>query len=129
MKRRLQLRSLLWFDCTAAGTAGLAMLVLSGLLAPSFGIPHGVLVTTALVNLAYGAFSFSLARQVEAPRRRVSALVIANFAWTAVCVGLAAYFASPGAWLGAGYLFGEGLFVGLLAAAEARASSAHERHA
>ena len=105
------------------------MLVLSGLLTPSFGIPHGVLVITALVNLAYGAFSFSLARQVEAPRRRVRALVIANFAWTAVCVGLAAYFAHPAAWLGAGYFVGEGLFVGLLAAAEARASRAHEMHA
>lgn len=126
---RFQIRPLLWFDCAAGGVAGVAMLALSGLLAPLFGVPRALLVTTALVNLAYGAFSFSLARQVEAPRRRVSALVIANFAWTAVCVGLAAYFASPGAWLGAGYLFGEGLFVGLLAAAEARASSAHERHA
>jgi predicted membrane-bound spermidine synthase len=106
----------------AAGVAGVAMLALSGLLAPWLGLPRWVLVTMALVNLAYGAFSCSLARQPEAPRRRVRALVVANFAWTGVCVGVAAWFAGPGSWAGAGYVLAEGLFVGTLAAAEASAS-------
>lgn len=100
------------------------MLALSGLLAPLLGIPRTVLVTMALVNLTYGAFSYSLARQPEASRRRVRALVVANFAWTGVCVGLAAFFADPGSWLGAGYILAEALFVGALAAVEARASTA-----
>jgi hypothetical protein len=124
MARRPRIRSLLWFDCAAAGVAGVAMLALSGLLAPLFGVPRLVLVTMALVNLAYGAFSYSLARQPEAPRRRVRALVVANFAWTGVCVGLAALLAGPGSWLGAGYVLAEGLFVGALAAVEASASRA-----
>ena len=124
MTKRFQIRSLLWFDCIAAGVAGVAMLALSGLLAPLFGIPRAVLVTLALVNLAYGAFSYSLARQPEAPRRRVRALVVANFAWTGVCLGLAAFFAGPGSWLGAGYMLAEALFVGALAAVEATVSRA-----
>ncbi|MES2644307.1 MAG: hypothetical protein V4850_32780 [Myxococcota bacterium] len=127
MANRLPIRSLLWFDCAAGGVAGVVMLALSGLLAPLFGIPHAVLVTTALANLAYGAFSYSLARQPEAPRRHVRALVLANFAWTGVCVALAAIFAGPGSWLGAGYLLAEGLFVGALAAVEARALTAQPK--
>lgn len=87
---KLKIRSLLWFDCAAAGIVGVAMIALSGMLAPLLGIPRAVFVTTALVNLAYGAFSYSLARQPAAPRHRVRALVVANFAWAAVCVGLAA---------------------------------------
>jgi len=121
MTRPLPIRSLLWFDCCAAGLAGVAMLALSGVLAPVFGVPRAMLVAMALVNLAYGTFSYSLARQAEAPRRRVRALVVANLAWTGVCVGLAAYFAGPGSWLGAAYILAEGLFVGALAAVEARA--------
>jgi hypothetical protein len=124
MASRFQLRSLLWFDCIAAGVAGVAMLALSGVLAPLFGVPRAVLVTMALANLVYGTCSYSLARQPEAPRRRVRVLVVANFAWVAVCVGLAAGFAGPGSWLGAAYMLAEGLFVGTLAAVEARASRA-----
>jgi hypothetical protein len=115
------LRRLLWFDCTAAGVAGAAMLALGGLLAPLLGLPRVLLVFTALVNLAYGAYSFSLARQPAAPRGRVKALVIANFSWVAVCALLALRFANPASWLGAAFLLGEGIFVGVLAAVEGRA--------
>lgn len=100
------------------------MLAVSGLLAPLFGVPRILLVGTALANLAYGAFSLSLARMPEAPPRRVRALVIANFAWTLVCVALAIAIAGPGSWLGVAYLLTEGVVVGGLAALEARASSA-----
>jgi hypothetical protein len=118
----LQLRTLLWLDCTAAGIVGVSMLALSSWLAPLFGVARGVLVTTALFNLAYGVCSCALARRPEAPPGWVRALVVANAVWVLVCLGLTAYHARPGSWLGAGYLFAEALFVGALAAAEARAS-------
>ncbi len=121
---RFALRSLLWFDCSAAAVAGLAMLALSGVLAPVFGYPRALIVTTAIVNLMYGACSYSLARQPQAPRHHVRVLVVANFAWTVVCLGVAALTAGPGRWLGAGYLIAEGAFVGVLAALETRASRA-----
>ena len=116
---RLRIRPLLWFDCAAAAVAGVAMLALSGLLAPLFGVARHWLVMTALVNVGYAGFSYSLARQAEASRRSVLALVVANFTWTGVCVALALLFAAPGSWLGAGYMLAEGLFVAGLAAAEA----------
>ena len=121
MTAQFPIRSLLWLDCTAAGVVGAAMLTLSGPLASLFGLPRAALIGMAVTNLIYGSFSYSLARQPAAPPSRVKALVVANFAWTAVCVGLAAFFAGPGSWLGAGYILGEGLVVGALAAVEARA--------
>lgn len=119
--RTPRLRFLLWIDCSAAGVVGLTMLAASGVIAPFFGAPRSLLVATACANLAYGCFSYSLARMTEAPYRRVRALIVANFAWTVVCVVLAAGLAGRGSWLGVGYLVVEGALVGALAAVEARA--------
>ena len=128
MTKRFQIRSLLWFDCAAAGVAGGAMLALCGLLAPLFGIPRTVLVVTALVNLGYATFSYSLARLPEAPPGRMHALIVANFAWAVVCVALAVVFAGPGSWLGAGYLLAEATFVGGLAALELASNRVQDDH-
>ncbi len=116
--RPLRLRSILWFDCTAAAIAGVALLALAGVVSPWLGVPRAVLLLNGVVNLAYGAFSFSLARRPSPPRRWVQALVIGNVAWVAVCVVMAVRFARPGSFLGAGYLLAEGVFVGVLAAVE-----------
>ncbi len=118
---RIGLRRLLWVDCTAAAIAGTAMLALAGRLAPLFGLPRAVLVFTALANLAYGAFSFSLARQPAPRRARVGVLIAANLGWAGVCLAMGIHFAGPGAWLGAGYILAEGVFVGALASIERRA--------
>ena len=116
----IHLGRLLWLDCTAAAVGGTAMLLLAGLLAPLLGLPRGLIVCNGCVNLAYGAFSFSLARQPSPPLSRVNALVVANFAWAGVCLLGALFFASRGIWLGAAYLLGEAVVVGGLAAIEAR---------
>lgn len=102
------------------------MLALAGLLAPLFGLSRGVVVFIGLVNLAYGAFSFSLARRPSPARGRVRALVTANLLWVGVCVVMAIYFAGPGSWLGASYMLAEGFFVGVLATVEARTIKAVE---
>jgi hypothetical protein len=117
--KAFKLRPLLWFDCAAAAIAGTATLALAGLLAPLFGLPRAVVLFTGLVNLAYGAFSFSLARQPSPARWLVRALVAANLLWVGVCVVMAIYFAGPGSWLGASYMLAEGFFVGILATVEA----------
>jgi hypothetical protein len=122
--KRIGLRPLLWFDCTAAAIAGAIMLTLGGRLAPWFGLPRGLLVFTGLVNLAYGTYSFSLARRAAPSPRAVRALVAANASWVLVCLVLAGYLAGPGSWLGSAYLLAEGAFVGLLAALEARSLAA-----
>ncbi len=125
--KTFNLRRLLWFDCAAAAVGGTAMLGLAGLLAPLFGLPRVVVVFIGLVNLAYGAFSFSLARRPSPARGRVRALVTANLLWVGVCVLMAIYFTGPGSWLGASYILAEGFFVGLLATVEARTLKAIER--
>lgn len=99
----------------------MTVLVCSSWLAALLGLPRGVLVATAIANLAYGGYSFSLARVPEAPRGRVRALVFANFAWAVVCIGLAATLASRASWPGIAYVLAEGAFVGGLAAVEAKA--------
>jgi hypothetical protein len=124
MTEQARLRSLLWFDCIAGGIVGVTMLAVSGWLAPVFGMPRTVLLATAVANLAYGSFSFSLARMGEAPLGRVRFLVVANGAWSVVCLVLAVSFAAPGSWLGAAYILAEGVFVVGLAAVEARALQA-----
>jgi hypothetical protein len=91
-------------------------------MATFLAIPRGVLVTTALVNLAYGAYSFSLARRTAPPARRIRLLVRANLAWSVICAALAIAFAVVGAPLGALWFLGEGLFVGILGACEARSA-------
>lgn len=113
-------RRILWFDCTAGAVGGIVMLLVSGWLAPHFGLPHRVLVTTAAFNLAYAAFSFSLAMSRAPSRGLLKTLVFANFAWTAVCIAIAARYASMESVLGVVYILLEGLVVGALAAFEAR---------
>ena len=113
-----RLRTLLWIDCIGAAVVGVAMLALSGVLAPVLGVERGVLVMSAIANLAYGTYSFSLARRARSPRRWVRALVIANGAWTVVCAIIVAMIAAPGSWLGVAYFAAEGLYVGALAVAE-----------
>lgn len=113
-------RRILWFDSIAGVVAGALMLAAAGMLAPLFGLPKAMLMTTATFNVAYGTFSFSLARRETVPRGLLKLLVVANFAWTVVCIGLAVRFAGPESTLGVAFILSEGLFVGVLAAVEAR---------
>jgi hypothetical protein len=117
-----RLRALLWLDCTAAGTAGVALLAVSRVLSSWFQVPRAVLVAIALVNLVYGGFSCSLVTRDHIPLRAARALVVANLAWTAVCAALALAFVFGGtaSWPAVVYVLLEGAFVGALALFEAR---------
>ena len=114
------LQRLLWVDCVAAGLAGAVVLSLAGWLSPLHGLPRGLLLFTGAVNVAYGAYSFSLAVRANRPRWSIHVLVVANLTWAAVCLGLAAAFSASATWFGLGHLVGEALFVGGLATLEWR---------
>ena len=105
-------------DCGAAAVAGTAMLTLSGWLAGLYDLPRALLVGMGLANLAYGAFSFSLARRARRPMPLLVLLVAANAAWAALCGLLAVRYAATASAFGLAHLLGEGLFVGALAALE-----------
>jgi hypothetical protein len=111
---------LLRIDCTAAGLAGAAMLALSGWLSALYALPRSFVVALGVVNLAYGAFSFLLARRDQRPLALIRALAAANVAWGAACGVLAVVLAGTASPFGLAHLVGEGLFVGALGALEWR---------
>lgn len=114
----LLLRKLLWVDCGAAFLAGVAMLFLSAWLSRLYALPEGLLVAMGVVNLGYGAFSFSLARRARRPRPLIVLLVVANATWAGLCGLAAVLLAGPASAFGVAHLVGEGLFVGGLAGLE-----------
>ena len=113
-------RRLLWVDCTAAAIAGVVVLMLSGWLSDLHALPQRLLLFVGAVNLLYGMYSFSLARQTHRPMYLIKILVFANAFWMVVCVGLATAYWGQASLFGLAHLLGEGIFVGGLAAMEWR---------
>lgn len=115
------LRNLLWVDCTAGAVVGGAVLALSGWLSGVLGLPRGVLLFTGAANLAYAAYSFSLARRRARLVRPIEILAVANVAWgLVVCLGLAAAFWDTASGWGRAHLLAEAVFVAGLGAVEWR---------
>jgi hypothetical protein len=112
------LRKLLWLDCSAALLAGVAVLSLSEWLSQLYTLPRDLLVTVGVVNLAYGTFSFSLARRARRPRSLIVLLVVANGTWAALCALAAVLLGGTASAFGLAHFIGEGLFVGGLATLE-----------
>jgi hypothetical protein len=113
-------RHLLWIDCGAGALAGIAVLALRSWLTGFYGLPGHVLSFVAGANLCYAAFSFTLAARSRRPRSLIVALVSANLAWSAICVGLAVAFWQSATVFGLAQLLGEAAFVGVLASGEWR---------
>ncbi|MEM9996989.1 MAG: hypothetical protein AAF809_04755 [Bacteroidota bacterium] len=113
-------RNLLWIDCTGALLAGVLVLLLSGWLADLHGLPRSVLVFTGVMNLAYGAFSFSLARRAVRPKPLLSLLAGANMAWPLVCIALVVAHRATIGPTGLLHLLGEAVYVGGLGVVEWR---------
>ena len=83
------MRRLLWIDCVSALVAGTLLLALSGWLDGLLGLPLWFVVGEGLVNLAYGTFSFSLARKPMPKQTQITGLAVANGMWAALCLALA----------------------------------------
>ena len=109
---------LLWIDCTAAAIVGVLLLALSPWLARLFALPHDLVLLIGVANLAYGAYSFSLARRAHRPMSLVVLLVCANAAWVVVCLGLAMRYRGEASVFGMMQFIGEAAFVGGLALLE-----------
>ena len=114
---------LLWVDCIAALLAGMAVLSLSTWLSQLYVLPKEVLVGMGIANLAYGSFSYSLARRAHRPRSLLMLLIAANATWACLCSIAAAMLSETASVFGLAHLTGEGVFVGTLAALEWRERS------
>jgi hypothetical protein len=116
--RLIPSRHLLWVDCVAALSAGVAMFGLARWLGELYAMPLWAVRGMAGVNIAYGLFSLSLASRTQRPRALIVVLVMANAAWAVVC-GIVAitFFQSMSLWAVLHWAF-EGCFVRRLAAME-----------
>lgn len=110
----------LWVDCSAGAIVGVLVLAFSGGLARLHGLPEGVLVVLGTANLLYAAYSWSLARSPRRTVRQIEVLALANAAWGVVCIGLALRYWAVASAFGFVHLFGEAVFVAVLAAIEWR---------
>lgn len=114
-------KTLLWIDSGGGLLAGAGVLALRGWIAELHGLPVDVITFLGAANVAYGTFSGVLSVWTPPVRRGpTTALVIANFAWPLVCVGVCAAYAGAIGPTGVMHLIGEGLYVGGLAEVERR---------
>ena len=78
--------SLLWIDSGAALTVGVFVLSFAPWLSRLYGLPNAVVTGMGIANIAYGLFSFSLARRQTRPRSLLLLLVIGNATWAVLCM-------------------------------------------
>ena len=113
-------RNLLWVDGTAGTVVGVAVLLASAWLAEWFALPRAFLLFTGAVNVAYGAYSLTLASRERRPRAWITFLVGANALWAVLSVLWVFLFRDTASAWGLAHLTAEGVFVAGLAALEWR---------
>jgi hypothetical protein len=111
---------LLWLDAGAAATAGALTLAVSSWLSALYRLPLALVVFIAVVNLLYGAYSFSLTQRRNRPAPWIQTLVAANLAWVGACLAMAWRYAGEASAFGLLHLIAEAVFVGGLALCEWR---------
>jgi len=112
--------SLLWIDCLGGLAVGVLVLALSPWLSRLYAMPESFVIALGSANLAYGAFSLSLARRAVRPRALLQLLIGANLAWAVFCVIASAIFAAQASAYGLALLLLEGAYVGGLGLLEWR---------
>ena len=99
---------------------GIIVVLASYWLSQWYQLPQTLVLFTGIANLAYGCYSFSLARQPKRPKTLIFILVIANLVWAILCLYWAITYSGTASWLGLAHLILEALFVGGLALLEWR---------
>ena len=124
-------RALLWIDGGAGAIAGVLVVSFREWLAALQGFPLSLVLFIGVANLAYAAYSTTLAIRASGGRRpsrgSIAWLVTANAGWAVVCGVILAStwaFATP---FGRALVTFEGLFVGSLAFVEYRLLLKHSR--
>lgn len=113
-------RNLLWVDCSAGAVVGILVLALSVWLSKLYQLPHSFVLFMGGANLAYAAYSFSLARRATRPKALLWLLIAANLTWGVLCFWWAFSYWGTASVFGLAQLLGEGIFVGGLACVEWR---------
>lgn len=111
---------ILWLDCLGGLVVGIIVLIFCTALCRWEGLPLGVVVFLAIMNLAYGAFSLYVTLGNPRPIKLVRTLAIANMAWLIVCIAIAIAWINSITTLGSVHVVGEGLYVAALGFTEWR---------
>lgn len=112
------LKNILWVDCIGALITCVILLILSGWVAPFYGLPHWFVIGHAFVHMAYGTYSFSLAVRKTRPMHLIKLLVFANAAWAIFCLTFALFLIGNASAFAIVHFILEGLYVGGLAVVE-----------
>lgn len=115
-----RLRKVLWADVFLGGTTGIAGLALYGWWSRFLGLPVKLVLIIAAVTGLYALLALSLAIMKPIQGRKVRWLVIANWIWTAVSVGLLLYYFNAATVFGKLFLVLQIIVVGGLAWLEGR---------
>lgn len=114
------LRKLLWADAFIGGGTGIAGLALYGWWSGFLGFPEKLVLLIAAVTGLYALMALSLAIMKPIRGRMVRWLVIANWVWTAVSVGMLGYYFGGASVFGKIFLVLQIVVVGGLAWTEGR---------
>jgi hypothetical protein len=108
-------KRLLWIDSIGGLSVGALMLIFHSWLSEFWGLPLLLVVFIGVVNMLYGTYSFTVARMRVRPVWRIVLLAVANFSWTINCIIMGLVFLNSATIFGLLHIFGEGLYVGILA--------------
>lgn len=112
--------ALLFIDGGAGLVVGASVLLLSPWLSGFYGLPRPLILVMGVANVGYGAYALSLARRPQRPLALLTALIIANAFWAALCAATALVVARDATYFGLAHLVLEALVVGGLATLEWR---------
>lgn len=113
-------RTMLMIDFICAFSGGIAYFVLFDFLQHTLGIPYWMAMVQLVANNAYGIFGLVLFVGGKARLPLFRFLVTMNFIYAVFCMVFTVHLFTSGGPLGTWLLFGEGLFILLLAMLERR---------
>ena len=114
------MRGILWIDGVGALAAGIVMLVLRRFFVEVYELPLGLITIIGLANLAYAAVALTLAARKRRRVAWIAALALANLSWALVSALLVLRFHGDATFFGVGHFVLEGAWVATLGTVEWR---------
>lgn len=114
------LKKILWTDCIAGTGTGMAGLAGYSWFAGFLGLPADLILIIAAITLAYGLVAFRLAWQHIPSVGLLRLLVMANWIWTIISIGLLVVYVGKTTVFGTLFLVLQVVVVGGLAYLEGR---------
>lgn len=109
------LRQILWLDFILGGSTALTGILFNQPLVGILGFSQQFILTVSIITGLYALLALRLALQTTISVRLLRLLILANWIWTAISVGLLFFYFTPATILGKIFLILQVLVVGALA--------------